>query len=64
MVDGRSVRLTNLGGARTDDLLNRVGADMSAAIGAVERFWGTDWTPEIVIVATGSGAQRGLVAIP
>ncbi len=57
MVDGRSVLLTNLGGARTDDLLNRVGADMSAAIGAVERFWGTDWTPEIVIVATGSAAQ-------
>jgi hypothetical protein len=57
VVDGRTVRLTSLGGARTDDLLNRVGADMRFAIGAVERFWGTDWTPEIVIIATGSAAQ-------
>ncbi len=30
---------------------------MGDAIGAVERFWGPDWTNEIVVVATGSPAQ-------
>ena len=55
--DGRVVHLVSLGGARTDALLSRVGADIGGAVAAVERFWGTDWTPEIVVVATGSAAQ-------
>lgn len=55
--DGRVVHLVSLGGARTDELLSRVGADIGGAVAAVERFWGTDWTPEIVVVATGSAAQ-------
>ncbi len=58
---GRTVRLLSLGGARTDGLLTRVGAEMGAAVGAVERFWGTDWghgdDPEITVVATDSEAQ-------
>ena len=58
---GRTVRLLSLGGIRTDGLLTRVGADLGAAIGAVERFWGTDWghgdDPEITVVATDSEAQ-------
>ncbi len=55
--DGRTLRLTSMGGARTDALLRRVRADMGAAVRAVERFWGADWTPEIDIVAAGSAAQ-------
>lgn len=55
--DGRTVHLVSLGGARTDALLSRVRADIGGAVAAVERFWGTDWTPEIVVVATGSAAQ-------
>ena len=63
--DGRTVRLASLGGARTDALLTRVGAVIGAAVGDVERFWGTDWgrgdapeiAPEITIVATDSDAQ-------
>lgn len=61
VVGGRTVRLLSLGGARTDGLLTRVGAEMGAAVGAVERFWGTDWghgdDPEITVVATDSEAQ-------
>lgn len=30
---------------------------MGDAIGAVQRFWGPDWTDEIVVVVTGSPAQ-------
>lgn len=47
----------SLGGARTDELLARVHSHLGAAVGAVERFWGTDWPSEIVVVATGSEAQ-------
>lgn len=47
----------SLGGSRTDALLSRVRAGIPDAVGAVERFWGTDWAPEIVVVATGSPAQ-------
>ena len=62
---GRTVRLVSLGGARTDALLTRVGADIGRAVGAVERFWGSDWgrddapaiAPEITIVAVESEAQ-------
>lgn len=58
---GRTVRLLSPGGTRTDGLLTRVRAEMSAAVDAVERFWGTDWghgdDPEITVVATDSEAQ-------
>lgn len=58
---GRTVRLLSLGGPRTDGLLTRVGAELGGAVGAVERFWGTDWghgdDPEITVVATDSEAE-------
>ncbi|MGI9125575.1 MAG: hypothetical protein ACR2JM_12610 [Mycobacterium sp.] len=54
--DGRIVRLINHDGATGDALLARVRSEMSDAVDAVERFWGTDWTREIVVVATGSAA--------
>lgn len=57
VVDGQTVRLVSLGGARTDALLTRVGADIGGAVTAVEGFWGTDWQREIVVVATDSDAQ-------
>ena len=53
----RSVRTVNLGGARAAALLDRVRADFGGAVAAVERFWGTDWPREIVVVATDSAAQ-------
>jgi hypothetical protein len=53
----RIIRSVNLGGARTAALLDRVRADFDGAAEAVERFWGSDWTPEIVVVATNSPAQ-------
>ena len=46
-----------MGGARTDALINRVRTDLDDAVAAVERFWGTDWPTEIVVVATGSPEQ-------
>ena len=55
--DGHTVLLVNLGGARSETLLARVGTEVDAAIAAVDRFWGTDWTSEIVVAATGSDAQ-------
>ncbi|MBB3603478.1 hypothetical protein FHT40_003139 [Mycolicibacterium sp. BK556] len=55
--DGRTVRLISLGGTRTDDLLTRIAGDIGAAVGAVEKFWGTDWDREIVVIATDSQAQ-------
>ena len=54
---GWEVRVVNLAGTRADPLLNRVRAEMPDAVGAVERFWGTDWTREIVVVATGAPEQ-------
>ncbi|MCV7018929.1 hypothetical protein [Mycolicibacterium aichiense] len=62
--DGRTVRLLSLGGDRTDGLLTRIAGDIGDAVAAVEKFWGTDWDREIVIIATGSQqeflAQAGL----
>jgi hypothetical protein len=55
--DGRTVRLISLGGERTDGLLTRIAADIGAAVGAVEKFWGTDWDREIEVIATDSQAQ-------
>ncbi|WP_413642285.1 hypothetical protein [Mycobacterium sp. RTGN5] len=55
--DGRTVRLISLGGAHTDGLLTRIAGDIGGAVGAVEKFWGTDWDREIVVIATDSQAQ-------
>ena len=55
--DGRTVRLISLGGRRTDGLLTRIAADIGNAVGAVEKFWGTDWDHEIVVIATDSQEQ-------
>lgn len=55
--DHRTVRLISLGGARTDALLTRVAADIGDSVAAVEKFWGTDWERDIVIIATDSSVQ-------
>ena len=55
--DGRTVTLISLGAPETDAVLTRVSGDIGSAVAAVEGFWGTDWTHEIVIVATGSADQ-------
>lgn len=57
VADDRRMVPVSLGGALTDDLLARVGAELGGAVTAVERFWGADWTRDIVVVATGSEAQ-------
>lgn len=61
-VGDRSVDLVNLAGAAADPLLSRVRADMGAAVNSVERFWGTDWQRDIVVIATGSDEQFGAQA--
>ncbi len=53
----RTIAARSLGGARTDALLDRVRGDLDEAVTAVERFWGTDWPREIVVVATDSPEQ-------
>lgn len=55
--DGRTVRLISLGGDPTDHLLTRIAGDIGDAVAAVEKFWGTDWDREIVVIATGSQPQ-------
>lgn len=57
VAEPRTISAVNLGGPRTDALLARIRGDLDDAVGAVERFWGTDWPREIVVVATGSPAQ-------
>ncbi|WP_036455959.1 MULTISPECIES: hypothetical protein [Mycobacterium ulcerans group] len=57
VIGDRTVRLINLGGANSDLLLSRVGADIHAAVNAVVAFWGTDWAREISVVAAGSDEQ-------
>lgn len=57
MVGDRSVRLISLGGPDTDRLLSRIASNMGAAVEHVEAFWGVDWSRDITVVATGSGAQ-------
>lgn len=54
---GRTVRLLGLGGTTTNHLLTRVAREIGGAVDAVVAFWGTDWQPDIVIVATGSHEQ-------
>lgn len=51
VVGDRTVRLIGHGGPVSDRLLSRVAADMGAAAGAVEAFWGADWSREITVVA-------------
>lgn len=46
-----------MGGVRTDALVKRVAASLGGAVTAVEQFWGTDWSHEIVVVAVSSQAQ-------
>jgi hypothetical protein len=53
----RTVRMTNLGGRRSEVLLSRVAANIGQAVDAVEAFWGTDWPRDIAVVATGSQPQ-------
>jgi hypothetical protein len=55
--DDRTVTMISLGGAPTDALLARVGANIGAAVASVESFWGTDWSHEILVVATGSDTE-------
>lgn len=51
------MQLVNLGSARTGALLTRIEVEMADAVGAVDRFWGTDWTRDIVVVATDTEDQ-------
>jgi hypothetical protein len=53
----RTLRLVSLGGPSTDRFLTRVAAHISAAVDAVQAFWGTQWTRDITVVATGSEQQ-------
>jgi hypothetical protein len=55
--DDRTVTMISLGGPRTDGLLTRVGATIGQAVAAVETFWGSDWSHEILIVAAGTDAE-------
>jgi hypothetical protein len=57
MAADRTVRMTNLGGPQQDTLLSRVAANIGQAVEAVEAFWGTDWSRDIAVVATGSQQQ-------
>lgn len=52
VVGDRTVRLLGLGGPAAEHLLSRVASDLSAAITAVEAFWGVNWSREITVVAT------------
>ncbi len=55
--DGRTVTSLSLGGEATDAVLRRAEADLVLSAPRVERFWGTDWSDEIVVVATGTDAE-------
>ncbi|OBH28509.1 hypothetical protein A5692_22870 [Mycobacterium sp. E342] len=57
VVGDRTVRLLGLGGPAGDRLLSRVASGVGAAIGAVEAFWGVDWTREISVVAAGTDEE-------
>jgi hypothetical protein len=56
-VGDRRMRPVSLGGARTDPLIERVASELGDAVAAVERFWGTDWPRDIVVVATDTDAE-------
>jgi hypothetical protein len=57
VVGDRTVSLRGRGGPATDRLLSRIVSDMGAAVGAVEAFWGLDWSREISVVAAGSDEE-------
>ncbi|OBA64182.1 hypothetical protein A5647_03790 [Mycobacterium sp. 1100029.7] len=57
VVGDREVRLLSLGGPAADRLLNRIAANVGAAIAKVEAFWGTDWSRDIAVEAAGSDEQ-------
>lgn len=46
--------VSTLGGGRADTLQARVRSAMDPAVRDVERFWGSDWPREIVVVLTDS----------
>jgi hypothetical protein len=56
-VGDRILRMTNLGGPRSQLVLDRVAADIGQAVDAVEAFWGIDWPRDINVVATGTQQQ-------
>lgn len=60
--DHRTVTLLSLGGPATDPVLDRVAADIGDAVARVEGFWGTDWSHDIVVVATATDAQFAAAA--
>lgn len=60
--DGRTVTSLSLGGEATDAVLRRAEADSVLSAPRVERFWGTDWSDEIVVVATGTDAEFAAAA--
>jgi hypothetical protein len=57
VVGDRSERLLSLGGPGSDRLLSRVASSISAAITAVEAFWGVDWSREISVLAAGTDEE-------
>jgi hypothetical protein len=62
VADDRRVTLLGAGTPGADQLLARVTADLPAAVTAVEKFWGTDWPHDIVIVAAGDDAEFAALA--
>ena len=50
--DGRTAALRGLGGPRSRPLVERIGAELPAAVTAVTDFWGPDWPHHIVVVVT------------
>jgi hypothetical protein len=60
--DGRTAQLRGLGGARSAQLITRIGAELPEAAAAVTAFWGQDWPREIVVVVTESEEQFRVLA--
>jgi hypothetical protein len=56
-IGDHTLRMTNLGGPRSRLVLDRVAADISQAVDAVDAFWGNDWPRDINVVATGTQRQ-------
>jgi hypothetical protein len=57
VIAGRTIRLVDLQGRGSREVLTRVAADIGPAIEAVNGFWGTDWPRTVSVVATGSDSQ-------
>jgi hypothetical protein len=56
-VGDRHVRLLNADGLASDRLVSRVAANIGAAVGMVEEFWGTDWSRDISVVFAGTDEE-------